>query len=43
LGAEVGDGHVQTIVDAGFAFGLGTPDFKGLGIGLAHGLQRASE
>jgi hypothetical protein len=39
VGAEVGDGHVQRVVDAGFALGFGAPGLEGLHHGMAHGLQ----
>ena len=38
--AEVGDGHVQAVVDAGFALGLGAPGLERLGHWMSHGLQR---
>ena len=37
--AEVGDGHVERVVDAGFAGGFGVPGGFGLGQGVAAGLQ----
>ena len=37
-GPEVGDGHVQTVVDAGFAGALGQPGFERLAHRMAHGL-----
>ena len=37
--AQVGDCHVQRVVDAGLALGLGAPGLEGLGHRMAHGLQ----
>ena len=39
VGAEVGDGHVEAVVDAGLRFGFFVPDFEGVGEGVAAGLE----
>jgi hypothetical protein len=39
VGVEVGDGHVEGVVDAGFAGGFGAPDLKRFGEGMAAGLE----